>query len=128
SMTYALLKSYLFSGLDPSDPRVAAAFEWICRNFTVEVNPGFKIGARKDAPYQGLFYYYLTLARALEAYDAAQVVDGEGRSRDWRRELETMLFQLQSADGSWTNVRSSRWLEEDPALVTGYALLALAEL
>jgi squalene-hopene/tetraprenyl-beta-curcumene cyclase len=128
SMTYALLKSYLFSGLDPSDPRVAAAFEWICRNFTVEVNPGFKIGARKDAPYQGLFYYYLTLARALEAYDAAQVVDGEGRSRDWRRELETMLFQLQSADGSWTNARSSRWLEEDPALVTGYALLALAEL
>lgn len=127
SMTYALLKSYLFAGLDPDDPRVAAAFEWIRRNYTVDVNPGFKAGSKKDIPYQGLFYYYLTMARALKAFGATEVEDADGVKRDWRADLRGILWKLQSEDGSWTNARSSRWMEEDPVLVTAYALLALAE-
>lgn len=127
SMTYALLKSYLFAGLDTADPRVAAAFEWICRNYTVDVNPGFKMGPKKDVPYQGLFYYYLTMARALKAFGATEITDGDGEKRNWRSDLRGILFKTQSLDGSWKNVRSSRWMEEDPILVTSYALLALAE-
>lgn len=127
SMTYALLKSYLFAGLDPEDPRVAAAFEWIQRNYTLEVNPGFKAGTKKDIPYQGLFYYYLTMARALKAFGVAEITDGEGVKRNWRAELRGMLWKTQAADGSWTNTRSSRWMESDPVLVTSYALLALVE-
>lgn len=127
SMTYALLKSYLFSGLDAKDDRVKAAFDWICKNFTVDMNPGFQAMAAKDAPYQGLFYYYVTMARALKALEATEITDGDGKKRDWRSELSTMIFRLQSEDGYWKNGRSNRWMEADPILVTSYALLALAE-
>jgi squalene-hopene/tetraprenyl-beta-curcumene cyclase len=127
SMTYALLKSYLFAGLDPADPRVKAAYDWLCRNYTVDVNPGFKTTGKKDVPYQGLFYYYLTMARALKAFGATTLTDGDGVARDWRKDLRGILFRTQSDNGSWQNVRSSRWMEEDPVLVTSYALLALAE-
>lgn len=128
SMTYALLKSYLFAGLDPKDDRVAAAFDWICRNYTLETNPGFA-PVNKSTPYQGLFYYYLTLARALKAYGdgATQVQDGAGGTHDWRAELKAKLFELQLEDGSWSNLRSTRWMEANPSLATAYALLALAE-
>jgi len=126
SMTYALLKSYLFAGLDPSEPRVQDAVRWIEQNFTLEVNPGFK-DKPESAAYQGLYYYYVTLARALSAVGSDQITDQTGRQRDWRKELRDMLFSLQSEEGSWTNQRSSRWMEGSPVLTTAYALLALAE-
>lgn len=126
SMTYALLKSYLFAGLDPADPRIQEAVTWISENYTLEVNPGFQKNLR-GAEYQGLFYYYLTLARALNAYGAEQLEDGAGRTHDWKQELREMLFSLQDEDGSWTNVRSTRWMEGNPVLTTSYALLALTE-
>jgi squalene-hopene/tetraprenyl-beta-curcumene cyclase len=91
------------------------------------VNPGFKTTGKKDVPYQGLFYYYLTMARALKAFGATTLTDGDGVARDWRKDLRGILFRTQSDNGSWQNVRSSRWMEEDPVLVTSYALLALAE-
>ena len=36
------------------------------------------------------------------------------------------LAKRQAADGSWVNSGSDRWMEGDPNLVTGYALLALS--
>ena len=44
---------------------------------------------------------------------------------DWRQELADALIKQQQSDGSWVNA-ASRWLEGDPALVTGYALLSLS--
>ena len=126
SMTYALLKSYLFAGLDPDDDRVQEAVRWISQHYTLEVNPGFD-GMSKSAPYQGLYYYYLTMARALKAIGSDEVVDAEGVARDWRSDLREMLFSLQSEEGFWINQRSSRWMEGNSVLTTAYALLALAE-
>ena len=40
NMTYAGLKSMIFAGLTPDDPRVKAALEWIHKHYTVEENPG----------------------------------------------------------------------------------------
>jgi squalene-hopene/tetraprenyl-beta-curcumene cyclase len=37
------------------------------------------------------------------------------------------LQKTQKVDGSWTNPEP-RWMEGDPNLVTGYALLSLANL
>ena len=73
----------------------------------------------------GLFYYYHTFAKALDAVGDDQFVDASGKSHDWRRELADRLFELQKDDGSWVNT-SERWLEGDPNLVTAYALLALS--
>ncbi len=125
SMTYALLKSYLFAGLDPNDPRVAAAVGWIQKNFTLDENPGFP--HEKNLQYQGLFYYYLSLARALKAFGQDSLTDAGGKAHAWKQELRAQLFSMQQADGSWSNLRHSRWMEDMPELVTAYALLTLAE-
>ena len=84
------------------------------------------MGRSKTAPYQGLYYYYLTMARALKAVGSDQIVDADGEARDWRSDLREMLFSLQSEEGFWINQRSSRWMEGNSVLTTAYALLALA--
>ncbi len=124
SMTYALLKSYLFVGLDPDDPRVAEAIEWITRNYRLDVNPGFRPDGRSE--YQGLYYYYLTMARALEALGRDELTPADGGDAiDWRADLSRTLFELQAEDGHWINGRAKRWMEGNPVLTTAYALLAL---
>lgn len=127
SMTYALLKSYLFAGLDPEDPRVNEAVDWIARNYRLDVNPGFRPDGR--AEYQGLYYYYLTMARALRALgrDTLDAPDG-GAPIDWAGDLRRTLYELQAEDGHWVNDRAERWMEGNPTLTTAYALLALAEI
>jgi squalene-hopene/tetraprenyl-beta-curcumene cyclase len=124
SMTYAGLKSFIYAGLAKDDPRVHAAWGWITKNWTLDENPGMQfLGA--DKAQQGLYYYYHTLARALRAYGSPAVVDGHGKSHDWRVELIDKLGSLQKPDGSWAG--DKRWMEDNPVLVTAYVVLALQE-
>ncbi len=117
SMTYAGLKSMIYAGVGPDDPRVKAAFEWVQKYYDVRSNPGMGNA--------GLYYYYHTFAKALDAMGVDTVEDADGVEHDWRRELMDELIRRQRPDGSWIN-DNSRWLEGEPSLVTGYALLALA--
>jgi squalene-hopene/tetraprenyl-beta-curcumene cyclase len=117
SMTYAGLKSMIFCGVGPDDPRVKAAYEWARKHYTLTENPG--MGA------DGMYYYFHTFAKALDAVGDDTLVDAGGASHDWRRELAERLFELQKDDGSWVNA-SQRWLESDPNLTTAYSLLALS--
>ena len=117
SMTYAGLKSMIYAGVGPEDPRVKAAVEWLQKHYSLETNPGMQ-----DA---GLYYYYHTFAKALDALGQDVFTDADGTKHDWRQELVAELARRQQPDGSWTNT-NSRWLEGDPNLVTGYALLALS--
>lgn len=117
SMTYAGLKSMIYAGVGPDDPRVKAAYEWICRHYSLEQNPGMG-----DA---GLYYYYHTFAKALAALEKQELIDADGESHNWRQELVDQLAMNQRDNGSWIN-SNARWLEGDPNLVTGYALLALS--
>lgn len=117
SMTYAGLKSMIYAGVGPDDPRVKAAVEWIKKFYRIDTNPGMG----RD----GLYYYYHTFAKSLDAIGKDVFVDAEGRGHNWRQELLDELARRQQADGSWVN-ESSRWLESDANLVTGYALLALS--
>lgn len=116
SMTYAGLKSMIFAGLGPEDPRVKAALEWLRKNYSLETNPGMG-----DA---GLYYYYHTFAKALNALGQATFEDADGKSHAWKQELLTELIHRQSADGSWVN-QNQKWMEGDANLVTAYALLCL---
>jgi len=126
SMTYALLKGYLFAGLPKEDPRMQAAWKWVTENYSLDVNPGFERATNKDAAYQGLFYYFLTMARALDLYGQEVVTDGDGVQHAWRAELCGRLIAMQSkADGSWLNHNSPRWWEGNPVLATAYAMLTL---
>jgi len=117
SMTYAGLKSMIYAGVDADDPRVKAAVDWVNKHYSVTENPGLG-----DA---GLFYYYQLFAKALEAAKLKTIVDRSGTEHDWRVELIAELAKRQQPSGAWTN-SNNRWLEGDPNLVTGYALLALS--
>jgi squalene-hopene/tetraprenyl-beta-curcumene cyclase len=117
SMTYAGLKSMIYAGVSRDDPRVKAAYDWICKHYTVTENPGMADN--------GLFYYYHTFAKALSTIGDDHVTAADGKSHDWRTELAQQLISLQKDDGSWIN-NNARWLEGDPNLVTAYSLLALS--
>ncbi|MCE9606973.1 MAG: hypothetical protein K8U03_18975 [Planctomycetia bacterium] len=119
SMTYAGLKSMIFAGLGSNDPRVKAATEWLQKNYALDTNPGMG--------QAGLFYYYHTFAKTLDALGKETFTDSAGMAHAWRIDLAKVLVERQNADGSWTN-KEARWMEGDPNLVTGYALLAMAYL
>lgn len=124
SMTYAGLKSMIYAGVKKDDKRVKAAMAWLKKNYDLKTNPGMdKAGPGMDQA--GLFYYYQTIAKCLEAYGEDKFVDASGKEHDWRAEIIAELAQRQSEDGSFVNTQA-RWMEGDANLVTGYALLALA--
>jgi squalene-hopene/tetraprenyl-beta-curcumene cyclase len=131
SMTYSGFKSLIYAQLAKDDPRVKSALFWIQQNYTLKENPG--IGA------DGEYYYFLTFARAMEAWgqptltvipSGGRPTDGEGTkvsppgTRDWANDLIDRLAELQNEDGSF-KVQGERWMESNPVLITAYGLLAL---
>jgi len=120
SMTYAGFKSYLYAQLDRDDPRVVEALNWISQNYTLDKNPGMP----EPIKQQGLYYYYMTFARALDAYGQTTIQTADGVQHDWKNDLIDALASRQLDDGSWLN-DADRWMEGDPNLVTCYALIAL---
>jgi squalene-hopene/tetraprenyl-beta-curcumene cyclase len=121
SMTYAGFKSYVYAELDREDPRVLQALDWIQRNYTLDQNPGMPERIREH----GLYYYYLTFARALRAWGTTTVDTTEG-PRDWANDVIAAVVARQAEDGSWAN-DADRWMEGDRNLVTAYSLLVLQE-
>jgi squalene-hopene/tetraprenyl-beta-curcumene cyclase len=116
SMTYAGLKSYLYCGVNRSDPRARAAWTWIRAHYTVAENPGMGEA--------GLYYNYHTMSKTLAVYGQSMVVDAGGRRHPWAHDLAAELVRRQGHDGAWVN-QNPRWLEDNRDLVTSYALLAL---
>jgi squalene-hopene/tetraprenyl-beta-curcumene cyclase len=120
SMTYAGIKSLIYCGVSKDDQRVKKAFEWIQKNYSVDANAGMP----QTRAHWGLFYYYHTMAKCLDALGVDFVVDDKGVKHNWRADLVAALAKRQEANGSWINEK--RWMEGDPNLVTGYALMALS--
>ncbi|MCA9138728.1 MAG: terpene cyclase/mutase family protein [Planctomycetales bacterium] len=118
SITYAGFKSLIHAGLTESDPRVIAAMNFIQKHYSLTENPGMG--------QAGLYYYYHTFAKALDAAKLRLLTDAEGNNHFWNRELVATLSGAQQEDGSWVNGRSDRWMEGNRNLVTAYSLLALA--
>lgn len=128
SMTYAGFKSLIYANLARDDERVRLAYDWIRRNYSLEENPG--------AGTDGLYYYFLTMSRALDAWgsptieveppSSPQVSSPKPQAllRDWQNDLVDRLAGLQSEDGSFRSV-DDRWMEDNPLLITAYSLLAL---
>src|SRR5262249_22084515 len=95
AMTYAGLKSFLYAGVTKNDPRVKAALDWIRRHYTLEENTGLG--------QAGLYYYYSTFAKAMNALGEDRFKDAAGKEHDWRKELFEALKKRQRADGSFIN-------------------------
>jgi len=120
SMTYAGFKSFVYAGLSRDDPRVLAALDWIRRYWTFDENP--------ELGQQGLYYYYMTAARALAAWGEPAIMDARRRTHDWRTELSDSILRRQRENGSWFN-EAERWFEGEqiPVVPTSYCLIALVE-
>jgi squalene-hopene/tetraprenyl-beta-curcumene cyclase len=124
SMTYAGLKSMIYAGLKKDDPRVKAAWAWIAKNYSVDMNPGMQLNNPANAE-DGLFYYYMTMARALSAYGEPTITDTQGIKHDWRVDLINKITTLQKPDGSFEGKK--RFMEQNPVLATCEATLALED-
>jgi squalene-hopene/tetraprenyl-beta-curcumene cyclase len=121
SVTYAGIKSMIYAGVSKDDPRVQQALQWIKNNYSVEKNSGQPDGKEQS----GLYYFYHTMSKALSVLDVTELVDSKGVKHDWRKELTLQLAKSQSTDGSWSN-QMDRFMEGDPNLVTGFALMTLS--
>lgn len=121
SMTYAGIKSLIYAGVDKKDERITKAFDWTAKNYTLDGNPGMP----KLKSHQGLYYYYHSMAKCLDAYGVDVIEDAAGKKHDWRAEIAEALIKRQKPDGSWVN-EAEPWMEGDPNLVTGYALMTLS--
>lgn len=122
SMTYTGLLSLIYAGVDRSDPRVRSAFDWASRHWTLDENPGMG--------KEGYFFFFNVLSRALNAFGADYIPqEGQEEALNWRRATASRLVRMQKIDadtgqGYWVN-EDGRFWENDPILVTAYALLAL---
>ncbi len=132
SMTYALLKAYTLCGLPPDDRRVLATIKWLGQNWALDTNPGSDPGKPEKTKYQGLFYYYMVMAQALNTagVEELETWQGEGTQKrkvvvNWRTDLGAQIKGMQAEDGSWLNERNGRWFESQALICTAYAMLAL---
>ena len=54
--------------------------------------------------------------------------DGSTVERNWAKDLVEQLATLQNPDGSFRASKDgARWMEDNPVLITAYALIALEE-
>jgi len=117
SMSYAGVLAMCHCKLTRADPRVKSALAYCGGYWTLAENPG--MGS------QGLYYYYDILSRALKASGVDELKGPGGRTIAWRKELAAALLARQGADGSWVNDNNRFW-ENDPVLVTAFAILTLS--
>lgn len=127
SMTYALLRGYLHSGLPKSDTRVKLAHHWIKANFDVTKVPGYvNTPEVPDADKQGYYYQFLQMSRTMTLFGEETFEDAKGNKRNWKDEMVKQLVRLQKEDGSFA-IHNARWMESSPVLCSMYILNAMAE-
>jgi len=131
SMTYALIKTYIYLDVDKDDPRLRAALEWANKNYQFEVNPGMLPRQRKE----GLFYFYQAMAKTYDLLDVTTLDLGKksGGETDWRADLFHAIRERAQVSDQYKNVpakafwinEAPRWAEGIPHLTTSYMLTTL---
>jgi len=122
SMTYDGIKTYLYAGLKKDSPEVKSAIDWVRKNYSVELHPGFPFDAAQRQQLRGLYHYYLVMSRALDALGENPFVTFDGKKHDWAREIAEQLVKQVKDSKMWKNDNSA-WFEGDPLLVTSYVLV-----
>lgn len=131
-MTYAGLLSYIYAGLDRNDPRVQATVDWAVRHWNLDANNPVSGGAAHHDTAderEGLFYFFNVLSKGMAIYGQDEFHPENRAPFNWRTDLVEKLVALQKIDpatghGYWVNEVGRYW-ENDPVLVTSYAVLAL---
>ncbi|MGD0655987.1 MAG: hypothetical protein ABSA16_16750 [Thermoguttaceae bacterium] len=124
TMTADGLRTLLRCGLSEDHPRVAAARDWLIRNFSAAHNPGEFAGDRavlRDATY---YYWVWSASHALLALRLKRLETRDGPVA-WPEKFADELLESQRPDGSWVN-RFTDAKEDDPLIATPWAAAALA--
>jgi hypothetical protein len=121
AMTYEGIKTYIYAGLKKDSPEVKAAVDWVRKNYSVEAHPGFAYDEVKRNHLRGLYYYYLVMGRALDAYGENPFTTFDGKKHDWPRELGEQLLKTVRESKMWVNDNAG-WFEGDAVLVTTYVV------
>ncbi len=122
SLTYAGMMALLCDDVGGNDARVDAMMDWAERGWSLEENPG--------KGKSGLFFFYHAMVKCLAASGEEEIVPFTGgQPFRWREEVVRKLVSLQHVDaakktGFWVNENPDN-LEDDPVLVTAYAMLSL---
>lgn len=116
AMSFAGLKSLMFTKAKKDDPRVQAVWGWIKSNYDFNQHPGMGMVS--------YFYYLQTAAGALEAFGELSVPDAKGRTRNWVSDMLTRIMSLQKDDGAWKNDNGKYW-EDNPLLATSRAVISI---
>ncbi len=124
SITYSGLLALIHAKVSRDDVRVKSAFDWACKHWSLEENPGMG--------QQGVFFFYNILSKCLAAYGQDLVTLPDGKNVNWKTEVARKLISLQQVDsktghGYWENKNNSYW-ENNSILVTAYSLVALESL
>lgn len=123
TMTYSLISSYIYLGLSPEDPRLAAAYDWVRSHYVFDRNPGMPEAQAR----QGHYYYLLMMAKTFHQLDTTTLTLPDGSEVDWRADFVAAVQDMaQDAEsGKWWVNEADRWAEGSPELVTAYMLKAL---
>ncbi len=121
TMTYIGLLALVYARVDRDDPRVQSAFDWACKHWSLDENPG--LGK------EGMYFFYHVLTKSLTAFGHALIPLRKGISLNWREAVARRILELQKTDALtgakyWFN-ETGRYWESDPVLVTAYMILAL---
>jgi len=125
SMTYAGLLTMVYAFVSKNDARVVAAWNWCQKNWTLEENPGISEKKYAGAGNKGLYYYYMTLAKALYWFGQPYLTTPDGKKHNWAVELVERLSGLQRQAGFWKN-KNPKWYEDREPVATAYAIQALS--
>lgn len=122
AMTYDGIKTYLFAGLKKDSPEVKSAMDWVRKNWSLDAHPGFVYEEVKRNHLRGIYYYYLLMARALDAYGENPVETFDGKKHDWPKEMAEQFLKVVRDTKMWHNDNPA-WYENDPVITTSYVLL-----
>jgi squalene-hopene/tetraprenyl-beta-curcumene cyclase len=118
------LRALVLCGLPADEPRVAAAWGWIEKHFSVDTHPGGYVKQREAARRAVYFYYCHSLAATLLETDFNKPRAEDNRLR-WAEAMAEGLLKQQRYDGSWANAAVDV-REDDPLVATSLAAGALA--
>ena len=128
SMTYNLICSFVYLNVKADDQRLKAALDWATNNYQFEKNPGMG----PEQAQQGLYYYYMMMAKTFKSLGKTEITLADGSVADWRVDMlaaikkRTQTVKLEDGKQGlyWVN-EADRWAEGVPHLVTAYILSCL---
>jgi squalene-hopene/tetraprenyl-beta-curcumene cyclase len=121
AMTYDGIKTYLYAGLKKDSPEVKSAMDWVRKNYSLDAHPGFAYEEVKRNHLRGIYYYYLLMARSLDAYGENPLETFDGKKHDWPKEMAEQFVKLVRDSKMWMNDNPA-WYEDDPVITTSYVL------